>query len=81
MRQGKTGLDVRDEYDPIIEPWYVKAVGQKGVVWTKYANWDLLGKGGKLVFEIGKDFEGQLSDKVSPSLASGIQQPGGLPLA
>jgi sigma-B regulation protein RsbU (phosphoserine phosphatase) len=70
VRQGKTGLDVRDEYDPRIDPWYLNAVGIKGVAWTKYPNWDYLGTGGRLVFVIGKDFDGHLTDKVSPSLAS-----------
>ena len=73
VRQGKTGLDVRNEYDPIVDPWYLNAVGRQGVVWTKYANWDLLGTGGKFVFVIGKDFDGQLTDKVSPRLASAFR--------
>ena len=73
VRQGKTGLDVRDEYDPIIHPWYLNAVGREGVAWTKYANWDLLGTGGKLLFAIGKELEGQIADKVSPSLASAFR--------
>jgi sigma-B regulation protein RsbU (phosphoserine phosphatase) len=92
VRQGKTGLDVRDEYDPIIDPWYLKAVdylntvGPKSVAWTKYANWDSLGTGGKLMFALvkghpegvepeadGKDFEGPITDKVSPRLASAFR--------
>ncbi len=73
VRQGKSGLDVRAEYDPITEPWYLSAVGQERVVWTKYANWDYLGTGGKRVFVIGKDFEGQITDKVSPGLESAFR--------
>jgi len=73
VRQGKIGLDIHAEYDPTIDPWYANAAGRKGVAWTKYPNWDLLGTGGKLVFVIGKDFEGQITDKVSPSLASAFR--------
>src|SRR5208283_4034814 len=73
VRQGKTGLDVQEEYDPTIRPWYLSAVARKGPVWTKYPDWDLLGTGGKLVFAIGKDFDGQITDKVSPGLAAAFR--------
>ncbi len=73
VRQGKTGLDVQEEYDPTIRPWYLSAVARKGPVWTKYPDWDLLGTGGKLVFAIGKDFDGQITGKVSPGLAAAFR--------
>ena len=72
LREGKTGLNVRLEYDPTIDPWYLNAASRKGVAWTKYVNW-YIGTGGKPVFEIGKDSVGQITDKVSPSLASAFR--------
>ena len=73
VRQGKTGLDVQEEFDPTIRPWYLSAVARKGPVWTKYPDWDLLGTGGKLVFSIGKDFREHIDDTVSPALAAAFR--------
>jgi hypothetical protein len=70
VRREKTGLAVYLAYDPRIRPWYRRAIGQDGVVWTKYPEW----AAGKYVFSLGKELEGQIGDKVSPSLASLAQE-------
>jgi phosphoserine phosphatase RsbU/P len=64
LRRDKTGLAVYLAYDPRIRPWYRSAIGQKGVVWTKYPEW----AAGKYVFSLGNKLGGQIGDKVSPSL-------------
>ena len=53
VQPGKTGLDVRWEYDPRNDPWYLDAVGRDSVTWTKYANWS----GAQSVFELKAGIE------------------------
>ena len=65
VRRGKPGLGVYWEYDPRDAPWYLNAVGRDGVVWTKYVNW----RRARFLFELKPGIEGQITDKVSPSLA------------
>jgi len=65
VRRSETGLGVYWEYDPRDDPWYRDAVGRDGVAWTKYSNWS----GARFLFELKPGSEGQITDKVSPSLA------------
>jgi serine phosphatase RsbU (regulator of sigma subunit) len=65
VRRGKAGLGVYWEYDPRGDPWYKNAVGQDGVVWTKYTNWS----GAQFDFELKPGSESQITNKVSKSLA------------
>ena len=69
VQPGKSGLDVRWEYDPRNDPWYLGAVGRDNVAWTKYANWS----GAQPVFELKPGIESQITDKVSPSLARAFE--------
>jgi len=71
--QGDAGLLLKEEFDPTIRPWYLSAVGQETVVWTKYPDWDLVRTGAKPVFVIGKEFKEPITNKVSPALASAFR--------
>ena len=65
VRRGETSLGVYWKYDPRDAPWYIGAVGRDGVAWTKYVNWGRA----RFVFELKPGIEGQITNKVSPSLA------------
>lgn len=65
VRRGKTGLEVYLKYDPRATPWYRNAAGQRGVVWTKYADWSAP----RFMFRLNPAIATQITGKVSPTLA------------
>jgi sigma-B regulation protein RsbU (phosphoserine phosphatase) len=73
VRQDDAGLRVQEEYDPTLRPWYVAAVGQETVVWSKFPGWDHFTAGRKPVFSLGEKFKEQIADKVSPALAAAFR--------
>jgi serine phosphatase RsbU (regulator of sigma subunit) len=65
LRREKTGVAVYIAFEPRLRPWYRNAIGRDDVAWTKFPEW----AAGQYVFSLGKELEGQIGDKVSPSLA------------
>ena len=63
------------------DPWYLNAVGRKGVVWTKYANWDLPRDRGKACVRNRKGFRGADSRQGLSRPGVGIRGASRLPSA
>jgi sigma-B regulation protein RsbU (phosphoserine phosphatase) len=70
LRREKTGLAVYSAYDPRIRPWYRSAIGRDGVAWTIYRDFG----GGKFLFSLAKELEGQIGNHVSADLAREFAQ-------
>ncbi len=59
---------VADGYDPRQRPWYIDALGRKGVVWSKYANWSR----GERLFALDPVAVGKIDTKVSAALVRAL---------
>ncbi|WP_294540608.1 SpoIIE family protein phosphatase [uncultured Rhodoblastus sp.] len=73
VRRDDARLLVKQEYDPTIRPWYIGAVNQKTIFWSKHPGWDHYAAGGKPLFMIAEEFKEQITEKVSPALAAAFR--------